>query len=456
MCRQRLLRGVLFLAVLVAPAACARGSGAGDDVTLRFWGMGREGEVVAELIGEFERENPGIRVRVQQIPWTAAHEKLLTAYVGNATPDVAQLGNTWIAEFAAVNALEPLDPWIERSAGITRDGYFHGIWDTNVISDTTFGLPWYVDTRVIFYRTDLLSAAGYDVMPDTWDGWLAAMRALKEMGGPDRYAIFLPTNEWAQPVLFGMQQGSSLLSDGGRYGAFSEPAFSRGFDFYLDLYRTGLAPPMGHHDVANPYQEFGRGFFAMWITGPWNLGEFRRRLPAELQESWGTAALPGPTGAESGVSLAGGASLVMFRGTRHREASWKLIEFLSRPEQQLRFYELTGSLPARTAAWETSGLADEPLTRAFWEQLQRVRPLPAVPEIESIMSRVIDHAEASIRGNVPAERSLAALDRDTDRLLEKRRWLLARASDVVRVRDDAGEHPDAARPGRGPVPPDEP
>src|SRR6476620_2975073 len=69
---------------------------------IEFWGLGREGEVVAALIPEFERQNPGIRVTLQQIPFIAAHEKLLTGYAGDATPDVAQIGNTWIPEFVAV------------------------------------------------------------------------------------------------------------------------------------------------------------------------------------------------------------------------------------------------------------------------------------------------------------------------------------------------------------------
>lgn len=416
---------VLALACLPL-GGCTAQSSAGEAVTLRFWGMGREGEVVAELMDQFHRENPTIRVRVQQIPWTAAHEKLLTAYVGNATPDVAQLGNTWIAEFAAINALEPLDARVAATSSLAREDFFEGIWDTNVVDGVLYGMPWYVDTRLIFYRTDILAQAGYDRVPDSWDGWVEAMRAVKRVVGPDRFALFLPTNEWAQPVILGLQMGSPLLELDGTRGAFSAPEFRTAFDFYLGLFREGLAPPLGHHDVANPYQEFARGFFSMWITGPWNLGEFRRRLPAEMQDHWSTAPMPGPTGAESGVSLAGGASVVMFRGTRHKDAAWKLIEFLSRPEQQQRFYELTGSLPAREDAWQAAGLADAPLTAAFWEQLQRVRPLPAVPEIESIVSRVIEHSEASIRGGAPVERSLAALDRDADRLLEKRRWLLAR------------------------------
>ena len=80
------------LAILLLLAGCARP--ATQTTTLRFWGMGREGEVVSELVPEFERRHPGIRVEVQQIPWSAAHEKLLTGFVGRSMPDLFQLGNT--------------------------------------------------------------------------------------------------------------------------------------------------------------------------------------------------------------------------------------------------------------------------------------------------------------------------------------------------------------------------
>lgn len=379
--RSRLVarsRGLLFLAPLLALAACRDASADDSAVTLRFWGMGREGEVVAELIEGFERENPHIRVEVQQIPWTAAHEKLLTAHVGGATPDVAQLGNTWIAEFATIGALAPLDVRVAASGEIGAESYFEGIWNTNLAADTLWGIPWYVDTRVVFYRKDILAAAGYDSIPQSWAGWLEAMQAVKRHVGPQRYVVFLPTNEWAQPVIFGMQNGAPLLRDGGRYGGFRDPRFREAFEFYLDLYRGGLAPPMGHHDVANAYQEFERGFFSMWITGPWNMGEFKRRLSPEMQGRWATAPLPGPDGPEAGVSLASGSSLVLFRGSRHQTEAWKLVEYLSRLEQQQSFYEMTGSLPARKEAWEHSNLAADEHARAFWLQLQRVRALPAV------------------------------------------------------------------------------
>ncbi|HUF26091.1 MAG TPA: sugar ABC transporter substrate-binding protein, partial [Gemmatimonadaceae bacterium] len=361
------------------------------------------------------------------IPWTAAHEKLLTAHVGRSTPDVSQLGNTWVPEFAAIGALESLDSRIAGSTELDSSAFFAGIWRTNIVNDTVFGIPWYVDTRVVFYRTDLLADAGYDRPPGSWDEWLEAMRAVKRQVGPDRYAIFLPTNEWMQPVVLGQQAGSPILRDGGRYGAFSEPEFRRAFEFYVSLFEEDLAPRIGNTQMSNVYQEFARGTFAMYITGPWNIGEFRRRLPPEMEGRWATAPLPGPTGPESGTSNAGGSSVVLFRHSPHKAEAWRLIEFLSRPEQQRRFFELTGSLPAREATWEHPTLIGDEYARAFWEQLQRVEPLPKVPEIELIVTKVFERAETVIRGGVSVERALAELDREVDAILEKRRWMLERA-----------------------------
>lgn len=425
----RLSRAAALAAVLAGvPALAGCRAPPADVVTLDLWALGREGEVVQALMPEFERTHPGIRIRVQQIPWTAAHEKLLTAFVGDATPDVAQIGNTWIPEFFALGAVARLDSLVAGSAVVHAADYFPGIWSTNVLDGGLYGVPWYVDTRVLFYRKDLLARAGYATPPTSWTEWRAAMDAVKVREGPHRYAIFLPTNEWVQPVVLGLQAGSPILRDGGRYGAFREPDFRRAFAFYLELFRSGLAPRMSNNDIGNPYQEFSRGLFAMWITGPWNIGEFHRRLPPALQDQWGTAPLPGPDGPASGVSLAGGSSLALFRSSRHPAEAWQVIEFLSDPVQQLRFYELTGDLPARTDAWRRSTLITDEHTRAFWEQLQRVVPLPQVPEWELIATRVFDYAELAIRGGVPAESALAGLDREVDRILERRRWLLARAA----------------------------
>lgn len=418
---------VLALAVIAAASAAAVAcSGAGDANTIRFWGLGREGEVVQSLVPEFERRNPGIHVRVQQIPWTAAHEKLLTSFVGDATPDVAQLGNTWVPEFAALGALEQLDGALHGSSEIAPAAYFSGIWATNVVNGHTFGVPWYVDTRVLYYRKDLLARAGYSSPPTTWTTWIDALRRVKALGEPTEYGVLLPLDEWNQPVIFGLQNGATLLADGGRKGAFEDPRFREAFSFYVGLFRSGLAPRVSNTQISNVYQEFDRGRFGFYPSGPWNIGEFRRRLPASDQDKWATTPLPGPTETTSGLSMAGGASLVVFRQSSHKQAAWKFVEYLSEPAQQLKFYELTGDLPARTEAWKSPAIANDPATRAFGFALQRSVPLPQVPEWEEIAQRVSQYAEQSARGRMSIDASLAQLDHDVDGILAKRRWVLDR------------------------------
>ena len=413
-------------------------AGCGEDVndgvvTVEFWAMGREGEVVQELIPEFEAEHPGIRVEVQQLPWTSAHEKLLTAYAGRSTPDLCQLGNTWVPEMVALGALEDLGPWVARSAVVEQADYFPGIWDTNVLDGSPYGVPWYVDTRLLFYRTDILREAGYDAVPTTWEGWLEAMRAVKANAGPNQYAVLLPLNEFEPPLILGLQAGD-LLRDGDRYGAFSEPGFRRAFEFYVQLFREGLAPPVTGAQISNVWQEFENGYFAFYITGPWNIGEFRRRLSPEMEGRWATAPLPGPGG--PGVSVAGGSSLVLFERSERKPEAWALIEYLSRPDVQVRFHEITGNLPARESAWEDPVLAENEYADAFREQLGRVRPTPKIPEQERIAQTIRKYAEFAASEAMTVEEALAALDREVDAMLEKRRWLLQRNEEPESRRDE--------------------
>jgi len=416
----------LALALVVVAgllSSCSRH--ASNVTTIRFWAMGREGEVVTALVPEFERAHPGVRVVVQQLPWTAAHEKLLTAFAGDSTPDIAQLGNTWIPEFVALGALSPLDARIVKSTVDPKD-YFSGIWDTNVVGEHVYGVPWYVDTRLLFYRRDALEAAGIHEAPASWTGWVKALAAIKARAAPDHYAILLPLNEVEPLLALALQQPDPLLRDGDRYGNFESDGFRRALAFYVDMFRRGFAPPITASQMSNVWTEFGRGTFAFYISGPWNIGEFERRLPAELQNTWATAPLPGPSG--PGASIAGGSSLVVFRESPVKDAAWQLVEYLSRPDIQLRFREMTGDLPPRRSAWRDPALANDVHARAFRDQLERVKPAPKVPEWERIADEMRNVAERAARGQWTVDEAVRELDARTDRILEKRRWLLARAS----------------------------
>ena len=408
-----------YFALVVS--ACSRE--ATSVTVIKFWTIGREGEVVPELLRDFERLHPEIRVSEQQLPLTAAHEKLLTAFAGDALPDIGQLGNTWIPELATLGALEPLQGFLDTSSAIPREDYFPGIWDSNVIDGRLYGVPWYIDTRLLFYRKDLLARAGFPEPPRDWAEWTRALAAVKENAGAGNYSIFLPLNEFEPLLNLAVQQPDPLLRDNDTRGNFESAGFRRAFGFYVDMFSRGWAPPMSNTEISNVWDEFAKGFYTFYITGPWNVGEFKRRLPASLADDWATAPLPGPDG--PGAAIGGGSSLVMFSSSKHKREVWQLIEFLSEPEQQRRFHALCGDLPPRRSSWDDPELANDPYSKAFRDQLERVKPTPKVPEWERIAQEIRLASERAIRGGESADSVLRELDARTDMILEKRRWMLA-------------------------------
>jgi multiple sugar transport system substrate-binding protein len=416
----------LLLVFITAYAFAACRTAPSDKTVVTFWGLGAEGEKVKAMIPEFERLHPDITVRVQQIPWTAAHEKLLTSYAGNSSPDICQLGNTWVPEFTLLHALEDLSPWVARSAAVRTGNYFPGILATNVIDSSLYGVPWYVDTRVLFYRKDILARAGFPNAPRTWADLRRASETIVRQN-PGHYGIFMPVTEWAPPVIFGVQNGSTLLKNRDTEGNFSSPEFKDAFRFYISFFQDKLGLSTAT-DVSNLFQSFAEGYFAMYISGPWNIDEFSTRLPKSMQNQWMTAPLPSPDSTFPGASLAGGASLVMFRSSRHKEAAWKFIEYLSDRETQVRFYHLTGNLPAVREAWKDSTLSSNVYARAFYTQFERVVPMPKVPEWEQIAMKMQDYAEAAAKNAMTVDQALKQFDGDVDRILEKRRWMIAHRS----------------------------
>ena len=411
--RRELVVGTALSPLLLS--ACGRR----NDGKIDMWAMGAEAEKFPLLLATLPRAGQP-QVRVQPLPWSAAHEKLLTSYAGGSLPDMGQVGNSWIAELAAIGAILPIPHALQPIV----NGQFGGVVDTNRIDGKLMALPWYVDTRLQFYRKDMFQAAGFAAPPDRWDDWKRALHAVRQHQGGKGFSILLPINEYEHLTQMALSAGAGFLTADGTRGAFRSPEFRSALAFYKSLFDEKLAPIAGAAQISNVWNEFARGYFAVYPSGPWTIGDMKSRLPPALQSSWATAPFPGPDG--PGRSTPGGSSLVVFAHARDPAVAWRLVTDLLTPASQAKLQSLTGDLPPTRAVWDQAGLTADPVTEAFARQLDRTTALPKVPEWERIATEMQTVAELAVRGTVSLDDAVTDMDRRADRLLEKRRWMMNR------------------------------
>ena len=394
--RSAWLAAVACILVVIAGCGGDDGSSAGGngkasgEVTI--WAMGTEGEKLGMLAKDFMRTNPDVKVKVTPIAWDVAHDKLITAVAGNKTPDVSQMGTTWMGEFANTGALDPVPDDIDTSQ------FFEGARDTAVVDGTTYGVPWYVETRVLYYRTDIAKKAGV-TPPKTWDQLQAAAQALKEKGGA-KYGISLSPNNWQEFLPFVWQNGGDVLKDNEM--TFDSPEVVEALKYYQRFFKDGLTAdsvPEGF-DVT---QGFVAGTHPMFFSGPWHMSLIEEQGGADLKGKWDIAPMPKK---KTGTSFVGGSDLVVFNGSDNKEAAWAFVKYLLRPDVQRKWYATVSDLPAVQSAWEQGKLATDPHLQLFGEQLKDAKSPPPISKWEQIASEVVNaELEKATVGGESAEQA---------------------------------------------------
>lgn len=394
-----------LLATACAPAR--------DPDAVRLWAMSYEGDYSPMLMPAFTRAT-GIAVEVQSLPWTAAHEKLLTAQAGGAMPDVLMLPAGWVNGFAMVGALAPVpDPALVA-------GLFPGTRDPCRYAGRDYAVPWSVAPQAQFFRRDLLAAAGFEGPPLDWADWRAMARALKRRR-PDEWVLLMPLNWWDALFTFAGQTGAAMLRERNTRGDFTSPEFTAALAFYKSLYDDRLAPAMLSTELQDPFAAFAQGRFAIYPRSPAMLLDLRRRRAEIATARWGVARMPGPDGPGSAGGIS--ATLAVAAQSPRAQKAWALIRYMTDAPAELRFQRLIGSLPAREAAW-TAPQMQAPVLRPFREQMAEPARSPNIVEWERIRIEVQLVAEKLVRGEFGLQQATATMNARADDILAKRRQLV--------------------------------
>jgi len=392
----RSLRAVSVLAALALVATAfggstsssknpARGASEAKD-SLTVWAMGAEGDKLGGLAKQFMAQNPSIKVRVTPVSWDVAHDKILTSIAGRKTPDVSLVGSTWMAEFADTGALDEPPDSVKKSA------FFPAAWKNVVVDGKAKGVPWYVETRVLYYRTDLAKKAGFNRAPQTWADLRKLAKAYKQKAGTD-HGIALAPNNWQELLPFAWQAGSKVATSDGKFH-LDDAGMRKALAFDKSFFDAGLTPkrvPQGF-DVT---QGFVSGADPMFFSGPWHLALIRDQGGAKLRGKWNVALMPKE---KTRTSFLGGGDLVVFKDSGSKDAAWKFVNWLSKPSVQAKWYQSVGDLPSVKSAWNSGKLATDPHLKVFRKQLDDASPPPVLSKWEEVASAINDEMEKVLTG----------------------------------------------------------
>lgn len=378
-------------------AAVAEGKASG---TVTVWAMGTEGEALGEFAKAFTAANPDAKIEVTAIPWDAAHDKISTAIAANQVPDVSLIGTTWMGEFAATGALDPTPDVVKP------ESFFDGAWGTTEVGGTSYGVPWYVETRVLYVNTALAAKAGVSAEPSTWADLTATAKGMQGAGATWGLNIQPgKTGSWQTLLPFAWQEGAKLTNGDGTKITLDTPEMVAALTYYQSFFTDGVAPkelPEGTLET-----DFAAGKIGAFVSGPWHIGLLKDAGATDVTLA------PLPAG-KNKASFIGGSDLAVFKDAKNRDAAWKFVQWLSQPDTQAAWYKATSDLPAVPEAWKTGDLATDPQLKVFGTQLETAVAPPSIPNWEQIANVIDTELEKVAKSGLDPQEAATAMQKQAD------------------------------------------
>ncbi len=408
------MKASAIFVILIFLAFLACGSEEDGFVTLSWWQFWTNPEVkptILELVEQFEKENPGIRVNLTDLTWSDGHEKIVVAFGSGTAPDVLELGSDWVPEFSYQDVL--LDVSLEAEK--IKKQFL--MWEPATIDEKVFGFPWILDTRVLFYNKDLMKKAALDPAkpPTTWAELLQHCQTINRLK-PQAYGFGVNSAErhrlYKKFLPFFWANQGKILSDDRSESEMNSRQGVQALEFYRRLTQNGMIDTQAMLDQAFKHNKIG-----FVISGGWLLNDLRKNYP-EL--NFGICLMPRP-GPDRGTpaSFAGGEFLVISKKTKNPGEALQLIKFLTRKDNCLKVCRAIGSgFPSAVAASADPYYMESPDLSVFQEQLRFALSPPPHPKWVYIEEAIEKAVEQVMYDKKSPQDALDEAKTEIDRLLK--------------------------------------
>ncbi|NIK77839.1 multiple sugar transport system substrate-binding protein [Paenibacillus castaneae] len=357
-----------------------------------------------QTLEPYMEQHNNITIDIKVLSWDTAWSDITSAITSGEGPDIVQLGTTWVPAIASMNGLDDLTNRVGEVGG--GEAYLPASWKTTMIEGkpNVYAVPWFVDARVLFYRKDAFQAAGVD--PNTafqdWSSFKEALQKVNgiEINGQKMTALGVPgKNDWnvAHNILPWMwSAGAEVLTPDNKSAVFNDKQALEGIMYYTGLAQDGLVDLASLGKNSSQIEnDFADGKTAALVSGPWLLKDFEISRDngglGGVIDKANIGLAPLPMGPEKRSTFIGGSNLAVFQTSKHKDAAWELIRYLSSDEAQLAYSKRLGMLPAKRSLLDSKAPIEELGYAAFAEATKYGQTYPSIPQWGSIETALVKH-----------------------------------------------------------------
>lgn len=344
---MRLVRILVVLLALVFVNGCSRQE---DEITtIRYmaWGNPEQLAVEQQLIDEFEKTHPNIRVKLFMVPSSSYHQKLQIMLASRTAPDVMRVDHYYFPAMVRKGYFRCLEPFIERDKAFDLSDFFPQALEEGMYRGKLYGMNVLFGPIIIYYNKTMFDRAG---IPDpyeldrrgewTYSKFLEVCIKLTKKDSSGRYVQFgtIMPPDWSTVWAF----GGEFVSPDFRRCTLDTPEAIRGLQFLKDLrWKYHVTPTPA--EAAMSAFTFESGRVAMILTWSGQSPIYRKNI---TDFEWDIAPMPvGPAGRFTPLK---GNQLVIYSESKHPEEAWEFVKFMVSPETEMLVYgKLRRAIPTR-------------------------------------------------------------------------------------------------------------
>ncbi|RMF30057.1 MAG: ABC transporter substrate-binding protein [Chloroflexi bacterium] len=379
-------------------------------------------KVLKKQIERYMQENPNVEVKVQEMPWssTQQHDMYVTwAAGGLPVPDIYRIDIVWPPEFAAAGWILPLDEYIQKY-GVDMGDFLPGPINGVTVDGKVYAMPYFTDAGLLYYRKDLLEKHGFSP-PETFAELKEQALAIMEAEGiPNGFVWQGDAYEGLTVDFLEYVWGNcaSVLDEKGNV-AIDDPKAVEALQVMVDYIQSGVSPEgvttYKEEDARNVFQRGDAVFMRNWPYA-WRL---LNKDDSPVKGKVGAKPMVHGEGCQSAAGL-GGWNLAINSQSKHPEEAFKLIAYLTNPENQKELALEAGLSPVRKSLYQDPDLlAANPFYETLYDVFLNARPRPVHPRYPEISAVIFTEVHKALVGEQSPEEAIQSIAKQLQEIVGK-------------------------------------